>query len=78
MSSHAHRAFGWPQENLRRGREAFRECKSRDVDMIIRAVGAALIRNQGDFAKLVEEQRLLPFKGGRHAASAEIEETAET
>jgi hypothetical protein len=59
MPSHRNgRPVHWPQSFLRRGAEAYRECRSNDVFIIVRAILERAIRSESDVIELLS--RTLP------------------
>jgi hypothetical protein len=49
------RPVRWPQEKLRRGAAALRECRSQDIFVIVSAVLESAIRTDADLPELLND-----------------------
>jgi hypothetical protein len=73
MPSHRNgRPVHWPQSFLRRGAEAYRECRSNDVFIIVRLVLERTIRNDGDLLELLAETKPQKHQAKAPAATAAV------
>jgi hypothetical protein len=57
MPSHKNgRPIHWPQSFLRRGAEAYRECRSNDVFIIVRTILERTVRSENDLIELLSPE----------------------